>query len=389
MLGSLIDESHTLHPDAVAPTIARKARLIGARSTALYLVDKQQSTLVPAPGQDPALEALGVDTTIAGRVYRTTQSHELAADEAGAVRFWLPLIDGADRLGVMSTMVDQPDAVTRGRLRQLAGLAAELIVSKSKYGDSLELAHRSGDMELAAELRWAMLPPLSYTGPLVSLAAMLAPAYEVAGDTFDYALNGDTLHVALFDAMGHGLPASRIANLAVITYRWARRRGYDLPGTMAAIDSVSRELGDESFATGHLATLSLTNGMLRWVNAGHPPALLLRRGSSARELAAEASLPLGLGGSAPAHADAVRVNEASLEPDDIVLFYTDGITEARSPTGELFGADRLADFLVRAAASEEPPSEMVRRLVGSVLEHQAGKLDDDATVLLVRWPRQR
>jgi hypothetical protein len=75
-----------------------------------------------------------------------------------------------------------------------------------------------------------------------------------------------------------------------------------------------------------------------------------------------------------------------LEADDVVLLYTDGVTEARTPDGELFGLDRLADLLEREAASGLQAGELLRRLVRAVLDHQAGGLRDDATLLLlVQW----
>jgi serine phosphatase RsbU (regulator of sigma subunit) len=74
-----------------------------------------------------------------------------------------------------------------------------------------------------------------------------------------------------------------------------------------------------------------------------------------------------------------------LEPDDMLLLYTDGVTEARTADGELFGLDRLADLLEREAASGRTAEELLRRLARSVLDHQAGGLRDDATLLLVQW----
>ena len=74
-----------------------------------------------------------------------------------------------------------------------------------------------------------------------------------------------------------------------------------------------------------------------------------------------------------------------LEPDDMLLLYTDGVTEARTADGELFGLDRLADLLEREAASGRTAEEVLRRLARSVLDHQACGLRDDATLLLVQW----
>src|SRR4051812_31583675 len=78
-----------------------------------------------------------------------------------------------------------------------------------------------------------------------------------------------------------------------------------------------------------------------------------------------------------------RTPETTLEPGDRVVFYTDGVVAARAASGEQFGIDRLGEFIARAAAAHEPAAETVRRLIHSVLDHEAGNLHDDATVILL------
>ena len=262
----------------------------------------------------------------------------------------------------------------------LADLVAELIVSKAQYGDIVTVARRGQDMTLSAKLRWAMLPPLTFTGEHVGIACQLEPAYEVAGDAFDYAVNDGILHLAVMDAMGHGLEASRMANLATGAYRLARRRGLDLLATHQLMDEAVRDqFGDEGFVTAQVASLDTRDGTLQWVNAGHPQPLLLRNGRVTMELQCTPTLPLGLG-DVPS-----SVATVSLEPDDGLLFFTDGIVEAGSPGGERFGADRLVDLTRRALADEQTLAETVRRLVRAVRAHREGPLADDATILFVDW----
>jgi serine phosphatase RsbU (regulator of sigma subunit) len=79
------------------------------------------------------------------------------------------------------------------------------------------------------------------------------------------------------------------------------------------------------------------------------------------------------------------VCDTRLEPGDRLLLYTDGITEARSPAGEFFGEQRLADFISLALVAGDRAPETVRRLMRSVLTHQAGRLQDDASIVVLEW----
>lgn len=127
-------------------------------------------------------------------------------------------------------MVDRSD---RRLLRRLAGLVADMLVTKHSYTDQFFLARRREPMSVAAEIQWSLLPPLAMSIPQVSVAGILEPAYNVAGDSFDYALNEDILHVAMVDAMLHGLDAATMATVAVGAYRHARRSaiGLSTPAT--------------------------------------------------------------------------------------------------------------------------------------------------------------
>lgn len=378
-LGSLLEAGHRLAPDEVAATVARHVAALGMDDVALYLVDLDQRLLVLlGPLEAEAPERLDIDDTPPGQAFRTEQMAREPAPAGAGIRLWVPMLDGADRVGVLRVTVALDDERSTRWAENMATIAAHLVVAKSAFGDKLLLTRRLRDMDLAAELRWSMLPPLTFTNDRVALAGMLEPAYEIAGDAFDYAVNGDVAHVAIIDAMGHGLEASRMANLAVGSYRHSRRRGLDLEETFGAMDKVvADQFGTERFVTGQLVRLDLTDGSLTWVNAGHPRPLLWRDGAPADDLSCDTSLPLGMG-YVPAEVAQVR-----LEPGDAVLFLTDGVLEARSPDGEFFGRTRLARMWAEAAGSGQRPAEVMRRLCHAILDHQQGQLQDDATLLLV------
>ena len=378
LISRLIRSSTNLVPDDLAGLIATECRAAGFQDASVLLVALEQRVLTPLP---PVLSWPGVqeiDTSVAGRAFQLEQP--VVVPHSEAVGMWMPLVDGSERLGVLYLRSPAVSDELLARCQELAGLVAGLLVAKSRYGDILARTRRTQDMTLAAELRWAMLPPLTFTGKRVGIACLLEPAYEVAGDSFDYAINDGLLHLAVMDAMGHGLEASRMANLATGAYRLARRRGLDLLATHRLMDEAVRDqFGDEGFVTAQLATLDADDGRLQWLNAGHPQPLLLRGGRVALELHCPATLPLGL---ADLPSSPATVN---LEPGDALLFFTDGIIEADSPGGEPFGVERLVDLTRRALSDRQTLAETVRRLVRAVRAHRAGPLADDATILCVDW----
>jgi serine phosphatase RsbU (regulator of sigma subunit) len=217
----------------------------------------------------------------------------------------------------------------------------------------------------------------------VSIAAALEPAYDVAGDAFDYAIDVDAAGLAVFDAMGHGLEAARIANLAIAAYRHARRTAgcADVAAAYRAIDTaVAETFGVERFATGQIASLAAHTGELQWINGGHPSPMLLRGDRIVGPLAAEVSLPFGWADGRDPH-----LNTFAMQPGDRIVFYTDGLYEARSADGELFGETRLVETIERACSERHSPAEAVRRLLLSLVEHRGAVFHDDATAVMLSW----
>jgi serine phosphatase RsbU (regulator of sigma subunit) len=259
---------------------------------------------------------------------------------------------------------------------------AELIASRRFYGDAVEHTRRRLPMQLAAEIIWNQLPPLTCAVDGTVVTAVLEPCYDVGGDAFDYAANGSVLHVGLFDTVGHGISASALTTLTLNTYRNARRSGLSLVDTCRSIDKWIQAQYPGSFVTALLVELETVTGHYRRISAGHPAELMLRGGRQLPALHTPNTLPLGLGhmlGRPP------TVAERQLEPGDTLVLYTDGITEARDVTGALFGPDRLADFLLADLAKGTLPPEIMRRLIHTIISYEEGELRDDATAAMIQW----
>lgn len=380
LLGALLDQSHHAVPAEIPDLVNRAAAKVGIRDTVIYLIDYEQVALLPLAGREvPERESLVVDQTLGGRAYRSAAT--LASDNAeGGTRVWLPLINGTARQGVLEAVVDDLGPATGRRCRQLTALVATLIVSKDLYADTFAVARRTKPLALAAEMQWELLPPLSFSDGRVTVSGALEPSYRIAGDTFDYATEDRDAHITVIDAMGHGFEAAIMSSVAVNVYRHCRRHGHTLADTYAAMsDTIAEQFGDDCFATGQLAYLDASTGVLRWVNAGHPPPLLIRDASIIGQLECAPSLPLGLGD------EVEEVAEFSLEPGDRVLFLSDGVLEARSSGGEFFGEGQLPEFVTRAFATDLPLAEILRRLARAVVEHHERDLQDDATTVCLEW----
>lgn len=384
-------------PYELAGLVDACARQLGASGATVYLVDLQQHMLVahcdPAQraDEDP-LPSLSVDATLAGRAFQSEQRQVGGLDADGVGTAWLPLVLGTSRVGVLGVDLQVSDGELAGppwdALEQLASKTAALLVAKEPYGDTLVRLRRLTPLSLPAELQYAILPPLSFASRSVTVSAALEPCYEVAGDAIDYAVDDGRARFAIFDGMGHGLHSAQCAVFTVIAYRNARRRGQTLVETLSSIDAALTDgLGGEIFTTAILAELDTRTGVLQWVNAGHPAPLLLRGGKVVRHLTTEAEPPIGLGNLLPGRAHSV--GQEQLEPGDLVLLYTDGVVEARSPGGEFFGVDRLADLVVRHLAGGLAPPETMRRVVRELLSHHEGQLTDDATLLMLEWRSER
>jgi serine phosphatase RsbU (regulator of sigma subunit) len=385
----LVEALHNARPEDLPAVASRVATGLGVLDIELFLVDYGQVELLPlAPAHGVPGEPVRIDGTLAGRAY--TSGEPVRAGTPDGERIWVPVVSGADRLGVLvahlggpSEPVQADDGAEFERdLLALAATFAGIVATRRAYGDALERTRRRLPMQLAAEIIWNQLPPLTFATPDAAVAAILEPCYDVGGDAFDYAINECVLHVAVFDAVGHGIAASALTSLAISAYRNARRCGLDLVDTYRSVDKWVHAQYPEDYVTAILGELDTSTGAYRKISAGHPEELLLRDGRLVRTLTAPTALPLGLGYLGD---PMPLVAEERLEPGDALLLYTDGVIEARTEDGEQFGVDRLVGCVTKALADQLRPAETMRRLVRTLLTHQRDQLQDDATAVLLSW----
>ena len=377
-VAALLHESRRQAPDQLGAFLAQRVAVFGMRDLSVYVTDFEQRRLVPIAGS-AATASIGLDDSTGGRSFTTASQMEEPSD--GGVRLWSVVVDGAARLGVMSVTVSELDQDGRSLADSLAGVVAALLVTRGQCTDAYTALRRSEKFSLAAEMQWELLPPLSLDSGRVSVAGLIQPAYDVGGDSFDYAVNGDTLDFAVFDAMGHGLASSQLAHLAVSSYRHSRRSGLDLEATYHAMDTAvaARSPADE-YVTCILGRLDLLDGQLTWINGGHPLPLLVRAGEVLGTLSCEATFPPGLGLSFDG--GVAEIAHHVLKPGDRLFCITDGVVDSHRPGGEDFGQERLVALLGERSRSGLDAAETVRQLSHSVLDHH-GELSDDTTAFLI------
>ncbi|GAA4958874.1 PP2C family protein-serine/threonine phosphatase [Actinoplanes utahensis] len=362
-LRGILDRSHLWTPDDITPTVNAALAGLGIQ-VRIWLIDHEQVALRTLPDTG---RILPVDSCPA---------FTLVSSRPEGDRLWVPMVDGTDRLGVIEFLPAPPEVE---RCEMIAGLVGHLIGTIAERGDLIESTRRTRPMSPAAELLFRLLPPLTSSTDRLVTSAVLQPCYEVGGDGFDYAHDDTTAALLILDAVGHGLPAGLACAVALSAVRATRRAGGGLAEQARAADAALLEqFPDSRFVTAVLAEVDLAGGRLRYLNAGHPAPLLLRDGTMMRELTGGRRMPLGIEDDTP-------IAEEALEPGDRLLFYTDGVTEARSADGDRFGLPRLVDLIEKHESAGLPTPETLRRLAHAVLEHQDGPPADDATLMLVQW----
>ncbi|GAB1819539.1 PP2C family protein-serine/threonine phosphatase [Herbidospora sp. RD11066] len=378
MLAGLIESSHLRTVDDLPGLLAVHTPQAGFAQVLIYLADLQQQVmrLLKGPGTDGAPEELEVERGTPGRAFQEIRT--LPGDSGF---WWVPILNGTNRLGVLRVRMDDLP-LDHATARHLSSVIALLLVSMRNYSDTFARTIRTREMNVAAEMQWRLIPPLTFANDRVTVSAVLEPAYEVGGDAFDYAIAGDVLHVAVFDAMGHDVSAGLTANLAMAACRNNRRQDYPLARNSEDIENVLiAEFGRaQRFVTAIMGDLDLNTGLFRWVNRGHPPPILLRGGRWITTLECLPAHPMGLDLGL-----SVTTCHEQLEAGDRLIFYTDGITEIRDASGREFGVHRFMEFVMRNQSSGLPVPETLRRLIQAVLGYHRGVLRDDATVVLVEW----
>jgi serine phosphatase RsbU (regulator of sigma subunit) len=333
---------------------------------------EESATVLPFDGgpEEQAVRSQGVRVLPPGG----TRTEPEPADQW---RVLAPVTERGEVIGLLELFVpDEPTADTVDEIAQLAHVLAFVVIANRRHTDLYEWGQRTRPLSLSAEIQHGLLPgPQACEAGAFTLAGWLEPAAAIAGDTFDFSLARDALHLSVTDAMGHGVAAALNATLCLGSLRKSRNEGATL---LEQVRSANKALAEhaasaalEDFVTGLIGRLDLRSGSMHLVNAGHV-APYLAQSSEVTAIELPAELPLGL------FPDTTyRGCRLSLEPGDRLVFVTDGMLERKAAGMDV--ADAIQD------TRSLHPREAVRAMADRALQASGRALSDDATVLCLDW----
>ncbi len=288
--------------------------------------------------------------------------------------------------GDLSTQVN--DVRPGDEVGELAQTFNRMVSELNRYVGELTATTKAkerieSELDLARQIQQSILPrsyPAFPDRPQFDLFALTMPAREVGGDFYDFFfVDNDHLGLVVGDVSGKGVPAALFMTVARTLIK---NSGQHHREPLTAMNEVNAQILPDNemmmFVTVFYATYELSTGLLRWVSAGHPSPLLRRAGGKLESLPRLAGMAVGVDDDL-----GLELGQVALEPEDVLLVYTDGLDEAVNAAQEPFGLERAEAWLAEAASGPAP--EMLEGLV----EHWrqfAGAVDqfDDLTLLLFR-----
>lgn len=371
--------------DAVEAFTRRLAGSLDATASSLLVPDLNGKALVRLPhapdavavdAERPDEEAVTVVPLDGGLQEQALRSQrvQVGTDADGAFVVIAPVTERGEVIGLLElTLPTEPDEAGLDAISRGAHALAYVVIAARRHTDLFEWGQRTAPFSLAAEIQRRLLPgAFTCEATAFTLSAGLEPAATVGGDTFDYSLSRDVLHMSVTDAMGHGVDSALYATLGVGSLRNSRRLGMSLTDQAAAANRTLKSHAPAfCFATGLLARLDLPTGVLSLVNAGHVPPLLVRD-QRVEEVLLPIDLPFGI-----RDEQRYRTTEMTLRPGDRLVLVTDGMLERRIAVVD------LTHHLL--ALVDSHPREVVRALMDAVLAAGGAALADDASLLVLDW----
>ena len=293
-----------------------------------------------------------------------------------------PIISNDEVIGVFDLESDQFNAYSEDDLEVLMMLASQvaIIIEKVMLHEQLiEKKRLEGQLEVARQVQLELLPARDPELAGFHISAYNFPTEEVSGDYYDWVrIYDDQIGVVIADVSGKGVPAAILMAFLRASLRAATHIGYATHISMAKVNFLLWEsIESNQFVTAFYGILDAQKRTLAYSNACHNPPLLVNAAGTSRFID-KGEQPLGMFRETRYHQYYL-----DFEPGDVLVLYTDGATEANSPTGEEFGRERLAQAVKKAY--DRPAREMIASLQMEILEWTANAgSNDDVTFFVIK-----
>jgi len=293
-----------------------------------------------------------------------------------------PIISNDEVIGVFDLESDELNAYSDDDLQMLTLLASQvaIIIEKVMLHEQLiEKKRLQGQLEVARQVQLELLPPNDPELPGFDISAYNFPTEEVSGDYYDWVrIYDDQIGLVIADVAGKGIPAALLMVFLRASLRAATHIGYATHISMAKVNFLLWEsIERNQFITAFYGILDASNRTLHYSNAGHNPPLLIDAQGAARFIE-WGEQPLGMFRDTRYHE-----HYHTFRPGEVLVLYTDGVTEALSPNGEEFGRDRLITAVKSGLTLTA--RELIASMQRDVFQWTDGVgLTDDATFFVIK-----
>lgn len=312
----------------------------------------------------------------------TKDERYFAARELTRSEMLAPIISNEHVIGVFDLESDHLDAYSEDDLSVLQLLASQvaIIIEKVRLHDEVvEKKRIQAQLEIARDVQLTLLP---HSDPVIDgfdVSGYIFPTEEVSGDYYDWVrIFQDQIGIVVADAVGKGVPAALLMAFLRASLRSCVQIGYAPHIALSKVSALLRDsIEDNKFITAIYGILDSTNKTFVFSNAGHNPPLLIKPDGEYR-FVEYGDMPLAMFDDARYHQHFIR-----FEPGQVMVIYTDGITEAANPSGEEYGPERFADRILDGI--HLPARRLIDHVRVGVADFcEQSSLADDATLFIVK-----
>jgi len=255
------------------------------------------------------------------------------------------------------------------------------VVLRTVFRSQADFAVVQRELETARRIQTSLLPRQLPQLPSLDVAVRFVPMTAVAGDIYDFVhLGPSRLGILVADVSGHGVPAALVASMVKVAFSAQEQHADDPARVLASMNQILCRHLDGAYVTAVYAVINTDRQTVIVANAGHPPALLHKRGKTSL-VKHDDGVMLGF------FPDAKYTNTevAPFCPGDRLLLYSDGVPEARDSAGQFFDGDRVARWLsdIDHASAEQ----FAKTALGELTRWAGGRFDDDVTFVITQHVR--